>query len=156
MKNGYLVITGRIEKELASIEKVFKRTILIWNKGAIIGDDMYIDATALNLQSLYTGIEKIFCIIAEGIDSYKPNSFSWHKSLIHQMGSEIKDVRPKVISNELVDALNPYLGFRHVVRNVYTYTLDPDQIQLLVNKLEYVINQLKKKLSVFMNFLEKI
>jgi len=72
------------------------------------------------------------------------------------MGSEIKDVRPKVISNELVDALNPYLGFRHVVRNVYTYTLDPDQIQLLVNKLEYVINQLKKELSVFMNFLEKI
>ncbi|KPA17433.1 hypothetical protein MHK_002357 [Candidatus Magnetomorum sp. HK-1] len=156
MKNGYFIIAGRIRRELKSIATVVKRTIRIWKKGAIIGDDMYIDASALNLHSFYSGIEKIFVIIAEGIDLYKPSSASWHKALIQQMGSEIKSVRPPVISDDLINRLDSYRGFRHVVRNVYTYNLDEKHIKIMVDDLEDIMNALTKELSAFADFLEKI
>jgi len=156
MKNEYLIIAARIKRELKNISEVVSRSINIWNKGAIIGDDMYIDATALNLHSFYSGIEKIFVIVAEGVDQSKPSSSSWHKALIQQMGAEIKGIRPQVISDSLINRLDNYRGFRHVVRNVYTYTLDERNIKLLVDELEDIMKALTKELLIFVDFLEKI
>ncbi|WP_416672242.1 ribonuclease toxin HepT-like protein [Egbenema bharatensis] len=44
----------------------------------------------------------------------------------------IPSVRPAVLSFETRDRLDRYRGFRHVVRNVYTFNLDPEQIGLLI------------------------
>jgi hypothetical protein len=38
-----------------------------------------------------------------------------------QMADEVLNVRPAVISEEVRQWLDDYRGFRHIVRNVYTY-----------------------------------
>ena len=49
--------------------------------------------------------------------------------------AEVPGVRPPVLSQETRERLDRYRGFRHVVRNVYTYNLDPEQIGVLVKQL---------------------
>ena len=43
------------------------------------------------------------------------------------MAEEITEVRPAVISGSVRFGLEEYRGFRHIVRNVYTYNFDSDK-----------------------------
>lgn len=70
------------------------------------------------------------------------------------MASEIKLVRPPVISRETRNYLDEYRGFRHVVRNVYSFHLSSTKMAPLVNKLTKIFNQLKKEMEEFLYFLE--
>jgi len=54
------------------------------------------------------------------------------------------------------DKLDRYRGFRHVVRNVYTFNLDPQQIELLVQQLQPTMAEVSQELIVFANWLEQI
>lgn len=44
--------------------------------------------------------------------------------LLTQMAKEIAEVRPAVISYSVQSDLDEYRGFRHIVRNIYTYKFD--------------------------------
>ena len=50
--------------------------------------------------------------------------------------------------------LDEYRGFRHVVRNVYTYHLSPEKIKPLVDNVHEVIANSDKELSAFAKFLQ--
>ena len=51
--------------------------------------------------------------------------------------------------------LEDYLGFRHVVRNVYTHHLNPVKIELLITKIEPVLEKLTIELNAFASFLQE-
>lgn len=93
------------------------------------GDDLYLDGVALNLHSFYSGLERLFELIALNIDGIKPDSETWHRELLKQMSSEVNQVRPAVISNSTFVKLDTYRGFRHVARNVYSINFDPMKVQ---------------------------
>ena len=95
------------------------REVQVWERCKKTGDDFYLDRVALNLHSFYTAIEKIFEMIADTVDQSKPLGENWDQALLQQMASEIKLIRPPVISKITRDELDDYRGFRHVVRNVY-------------------------------------
>jgi hypothetical protein len=124
VREAYLAVAGRIRYELQELAGVVERTSRIWQKTTEADDDYYVDATALNLHSFYAGLERVFEVIADGVDRVKPVGPNWHQELLHQMASEIPGVRPSVLSSEVRDGLDRYRGFRHVVRNVYTFNLD--------------------------------
>ncbi len=128
MKEIYLTIAGRIRQEIQELEKVVSRTKRIWKKAAAATDDFYVDAIALNLHSFYAGLERLFEIIAERIDQTRPAGPSWHQELLRQIVTGIPDVRPPVLTLETRDRLDRYRGFRHIVRNVYTFNMDSEQI----------------------------
>ena len=75
---------------------------------------------------------RIFPIVAERIDQSAPSGARWRQELLLQMAVELPDVRPAVISAELVDELDRYRGFRHVVRNVYAHVLGARRVGELV------------------------
>ena len=52
------------------------------------------------------------------------DSYDRHKRLLNKMTLKIPGLRPAVISKELKEALDEYLRFRHVFRNVYGYLLE--------------------------------
>jgi hypothetical protein len=155
VKEAYLAVAGRIRQELQELEQVVARTEHIWQQAAVSTDDYYVDATALNLHSFYAGLEHIFEIIAEGIDRVKPVGANWHQELLRQIGAEIPSVRPAVLSSEMRSKLDRYRGFRHVVRNVYTFHLDPEQIEVLVRQLPSTAAQVAQELAAFASFLER-
>jgi HepT-like protein len=82
--------------------------------------DLLLDSVALNLQDFYTGIERAFRRIAGTVDEEVPAGPNWHEGLLRQMAQERTNIRPAVISSDTLEALDQYLRFRHVVRNIYT------------------------------------
>jgi uncharacterized protein YutE (UPF0331/DUF86 family) len=156
MKKVYRAIAGRIRTELQELAQVVERTTHIWQQAVASADDYYVDAAALNLHGFYAGIERVLEIIADGIDQVKPSGPYWHQELLRQMAAEIPSVRPPVLSLETRDRLDRYRGFRHVVRNVYTFNFDAEQIEVLVKQLLPTIEQVSRELLGFAEFLEQL
>ncbi len=75
--------------------------------------------------------------------------------LLQRMTEEKRRVRPAVISKDIGKRLNEFRGFRHVVRNVYTYRFDSAKVEKLVGEAPAMFVQLKLELSAFADFLEQ-
>lgn len=157
MKESYLAVAGRIRRELGQIESVVDRAQDIWDDVDLDRPaDHRIDAVALNLHGFYAGLERIFKMIADRIDQTVPEGGSWHQELLEQMNAELKGVRPPALSDEARKKLDRYRGFRHVVRNVYAFEFDPEQIDLLMQRLPGTADLVFKDLRTFADTLDRM
>jgi hypothetical protein len=154
MNKKHLVLAGRLQEELLEIEKIAERTRQGWQRAKKTGDEFYLDSVALNLHGIYTGLERMFELIANSIDQNKPEGKRWHQELLRQMAVEIPMVRPPVISLQTRDALDEYRSFRHVIRNIYTFNLNIANMERLVNNLPQIFAQLKSEVNKFIQFIE--
>lgn len=145
----------RIRQELVELEHVLVRIGEGWRRARRSNDDYYLDSVALNLHGFYSGLERIFTLVAETIDGSVPQGENWHLLLLQQMTRETPRVRPAVISDKVGGRLNEYRGFRHVVRNVYTHRFDPAKVEKLVLEAPALFAQLNLELSAFASFLEQ-
>ncbi len=67
------------------------------------------------------------------------------------MAVVIEFERPAVISEDTTNSLDEYRGFRHVVRNVYSFSLSAIRIEPLVKKLPDLFNTIKNELKDFLS-----
>jgi hypothetical protein len=70
------------------------------------------------------------------------------------MAEEMTEVRPAVISDSVCLGLDEYRGFRHVVRNAYTYKFDSARIEKLIRRAEPLSFRLRAEIEAFADFLE--
>jgi uncharacterized protein YutE (UPF0331/DUF86 family) len=71
------------------------------------------------------------------------------------MSKEVANIRPAIISAELARQLDEYRGFRHVVRNVYSYNnFKPEKIEKLVMNLRPIFDEFKLHINAFNDFLK--
>lgn len=155
MNGVYLAIAGRIRQELTEIQQIVQRIQAIWLLSETSPHSYYLDAVALNLHGFYTGVERIFEFIADSIDQAKPIGTNWHQQLIRQMAAEVPHVRPAVLSGPTCEQLDRYRGFRHVVRNIYTFKFDSRQIIPLIDDLQSMLVAIEQELLLFAQFLER-
>jgi hypothetical protein len=141
---------------MEEIERVVSRAERLMSKAQEHDDEDYLDGVALNLHSFYTGAERIFEEIAREIDGSIPVGPEWHRDLLMQMSAELSGIRPPVIGRELLNCLDDYRGFRHVVRNVYSFTLIPSRLQELVSALRSCYDALFTGLSSLCDFLVQL
>lgn len=156
MRETYLAVAGRISSEVRELNRVVKRTQSIWQEATGDEEDYHVDAAALTLHSFYAGLERVFEVIADGVDRTKPTGANWHQELLHQMASEIPAVRPAVLTSETRDMLDRFRGFRHVVRNIYSFRLDPGQIEVLIGQLPRTWDRTSQELLSFADLLEQL
>lgn len=105
------------------------------------------------LADFYMGVERIFKIIAEELNGGAPKGEDWHKRLLLDMSLNIGERRP-VISRELQGRLLMFLGFRHVVRQVYGFELDEKRLEALSIHFEPVLEQFIREIEDFFKFLQ--
>jgi len=156
MNKAGALLAARIISELKELSVLAKRAEQGLKKAKEKNDDYYLDGVALNLHSIYSGLERIFERIATAIDGSIPSGTNWHRELLNQMAIEVPGIRPAVISSDLKEKLEEYRGFRHVVRNVYTYRLKPEKIEGLVSMLNTVIAKIETDITGFAKFLQSI
>lgn len=158
MIESYLVLAGRIRQELDEIERLVMRAnrALSASRKNPNDSDLYMDSAALNLHDAYSGLERIFKQIAAVVDGSLPIESDWHRQLLQQIGLDLPKVRPPVLSGKSIGRLDEYLRFRHVVRNVYTFSFDPDRVGRLVTELEAFYPALRDELQTFADFLESV
>jgi len=155
---SYIVLAGRIRKEMDDLERLVVRANRAMDSARKNPQDtdLYIDSASLNMHDVYSGFERIFKQIAATVDGNVPSNPEWHRELLEQMGLDLPKVRPPVLTSDSIQQLDEYLRFRHVVRNVYTFSLDPERIGRLVKGLESLIGRIHQELLAFANFLEKV
>lgn len=154
MKKKYLTLAGRIREELAEIQqKVVDRARTGWERYQITGDDFYLDSVAFNLHSFYTGLERIFELIAVNVEQSKPAGENWHQELLRQMAIEIELIRPPVISRETRNSLDDTEASATSFA-MYTFHLSPTRIKPLVDNLPQVFSRAKMEVERFLSFIE--
>lgn len=89
---------------------------------------LFYENLALKLHNFYTGCERIFHLVASELNGTAPTGFDWHKRLLERMGVE-REGRPALLSPDAVRDLREFLSFRHVVRNIYGFELDPERVE---------------------------
>ena len=152
----YLVLAARLREELENLEQVIavaQRSITRAERQPA-DSELYINSAALSLHSFYVGVERMFLAIADEVDQQVPTGPSWHIDLVNQMTYDLPATRPPVLTPETRDMAHEYRSFRHVVRNVYTYNLNPDRVKQLVDDLPSVFAAIETDMHRFFDFLD--
>lgn len=129
MNRRYQELADRTRGELPELAQLAERTLQRWSGGKTTPtqQDVYLESAALNLHSFYSGVERLFELIARHVDRSQPSGETWHRDPLNQMATDIPDARPAVISQDTAVALDEFRRFRHLVRNVYTFNLVPEK-----------------------------
>jgi hypothetical protein len=117
--------------------------------------DLFYENLALKLHNFYTGCEKILQLVAVELNGGLPSGADWHKRLLDRM-SERREGRPAVLTRETTTRLREFLGFRHIVRNLYGFELDPDRVAALVANYPEVWANVQTDVRAFVNWLRAL
>lgn len=117
---------------------------------------IYQESIALKLHNFYTACERIFRRIADDINGGVPSSPDWHRRLLHTMALELSGIRPPVISKKTEKKLSDFLGFRHVVRNIYGFQIESEKLFALLEGFDTAYDSFQNDMKEFTNFLKKI
>ena len=155
MIQRYHVLARRIEQELAELERTQAAIERHWHKaeGAASDQDAYLNSVALNLHAFYSGLERVFELIAIELDGGTLGGDAWHTELLRQMALDVPGTRPAVLGANTAAALDEYRRFRHRIRNIYASNLDPARIRPLLTQLPALWAQLRHDLDSFIEFL---
>ena len=147
-------IAERIRGEVPELERMIKRAQTAWEKACVrsIDQDVYLDSVALNLHGIYSGIEKLFELIAVHLDDSPPTGKTWHRDLLRKMAQEMPGVRPAVIAYDRLPRLDELRRFRHLVRNVYTFNLVPEKVAPIIEGISELWIPLKSELLAFAEY----
>lgn len=153
-----LTLIGEIDAELAQLHQLKNDILEADQKKQRRSEDrkIYEGYQALQLHNFYSGCENIFKRISIALNGGVPQGEDWHKRLLQLMSLEFPDLRPAVISNELCAKLDEYRRFRHVVRNIYTFNLDSDRLQTLIDSFRETDELFVDNLHHFIEFLKSL
>jgi len=158
MNTDFIVLANRIRETVGDLEKTITRVerAIRAAKRDQADIDLYIDSIALNLHDYYTGLERAFRQIGATVDKSTPASESWHRDLLVQMCLDLPPIRPRVLSEQTCAALEDFLRFRHVVRNVYAFQFDGERVNQLAQKARAMHDQIATELRAFADYLEQV
>ena len=158
MTSVFVELAERMKAEMADLESAVTRAMRAWARSddAVVDKDIYLDSVALNLHSFYSGLERLFELIARHIDQVLPSSETWHRDLLALMCHDVAGVRPAVVSEKSERQLDALRRFRHLVRNVYATNLVPEKMASLVDGLRELWPELQAELLAFAQFLEYV
>ena len=113
---------------------------------------VYWENLALKLHNFYTGCERIFNIVACELNGSPVTGYNRHQRLLDRMAREWDGRRP-VISDTTARQLREYLAFRHVVRNIYGFELDPERVERLVARYPVTWQGFQSDVGEFLDWL---
>jgi len=118
--------------------------------------DIIADSIGACLHSAYSGIEKIFKIIAKEVDHHLPDGQRWLRELLELMNSDVPGIRQAVISQETFNYIEELMLFRHAFRNLYVHSIVPKKIIDLCDHLNRVWPRFQSEINQFISFLEAL
>ena len=117
--------------------------------------NIFYESLALKLHNFYTGCERIFQIVASELNGGLPSSYDWHRRLLTRMANKQQE-RPALLTQKTVGSLAEYLGFRHVVRNIYGFELETQRVKYLVQNYYEVWRNFNQDVCEFINWLRNL
>ena len=131
MHDRLTALKSDIEAEVSAIARIYL---------ALPGDDGELSdpregiVTGYYLHNLYNAFESIFRLVAEAFENDVPDPTRWHRLLLERMGREIEGVRPRLLSDGSVQALDELRRFRHLFRHLYQADLKPEGVAVAMTQ----------------------
>ena len=143
------LILGRLRKVRAEVESSFA-------EGKRRNYELsYVIATGYGLHNFYTGLEELFLRIAQTFENEIPKD-QWHLGLLQRMAIEIREIRPAVIDNDLLEKLSEFRGFRHFFRHSYGRSIDSQKIELLMEKFPGTFDSILIQIQSFIEYMNTL
>ena len=115
-----------------------------------------IDSLGYSLHNLYNALENSFAQISLSFEDHVKDRERWHRELLEKMFLDVPPLRPHVLPSSGREVLTDLLGFRHVFRHAYDFTLDEAKLLMLWRQWELEGKQVKEALHDFAVRLVKI
>lgn len=90
---------------------------------------------AYQMHNLYSSFEDLFKEIAVTFENNIDRQSGYHKNLLLRMKIPIPGIRPGILSDKSHSVLGELMGFRHVFRHAYDYSLSTEKLETLRRKV---------------------
>ncbi|MBF0227062.1 MAG: hypothetical protein HQK76_16585 [Desulfobacterales bacterium] len=156
LKTNIQALRGEINKSLSVLVRI-EDYILNFQQQKLKKDSGIDEAMIITqaLTNYYTCLETIFLRISKFFENNLDKE-QWHRSLLEKMTIEIKDIRPKIISESVYQGLLELLKFRHFSRYYFELNYDWDKLRFLLKKFNDINDQVRIDLSEFDHFLRML
>ena len=108
-----------------------------------------LESLSYQLHNLYGAIKELFELVAAAFENQLQGGRGYHIKLLRRMTITVDGVRPRVISDRTLKALDSLRGFRHVFRHADSGGLDPRKIALVVEDAREVREALAAEVQAF-------
>jgi len=150
-RTEWLALQAEIEADLKDLALVIQEIQETFAGLPIPQEPSHKDKAALGafVHSFYNGLENVLKRLAQEVDRSIPTGEGWHRALLRRMSVEVPGVRPAVLRPKTVEALEPYLGFRHFFRHAYTFEIEWEKLKPLVEQAREVFERARQDIEVF-------
>jgi hypothetical protein len=153
MSSRLQILKSDIQTEMMAIEHIFAAlpsddTRLTEAKEAIV--------TGYHLHNLYNAFESIFQLVAEAFENHIPDTSRWHTLLLDRMGRDIEGIRPRLLSEAAIEALDELRRFRHLFRHLYRYNLETEGVRKALKQAQRLQAVYRGDLGQFIDFLDHL
>jgi len=152
-----LALQSIVADQLTSLGRIVIETEEDYSKLEALPTRLEMRGMATYVHDFYQATESIFERIAVFLDGGLPRGGDWHVELLMQMYQEKPDIRPAVLSDELLYMrLNDYRKFRHVFRMAYRTELEWEKLEPKIVNMASTLEMLRAQLDQFFTELVRI
>jgi len=149
MKREYERLKTDVLDEIEAIQEVLKDLSSLKNNLDLDKiDNTQKAAIGTFLMNFYVGVENIVKRISKEYYQTMPKGNSWHKELLNLSYAPPQGKDP-IFSQNIVNRLNPYRGFRHLFVSGYGFKLRLELMTSLINNIEFLWTDIKKAIEEF-------
>ena len=127
-QGGAATLAAVIERDLLAI------TTIEQHAAELTGGAMqraHLDSLGFALHNIYNALENSFTQISLSFENHVRDRERWHRELLDKMFLDLPPLRPAVLMNESRPLMGNLLGFRHLFRHAYEFTLDEGKTSAL-------------------------
>ncbi|MEW5958066.1 MAG: hypothetical protein AB1801_10105 [Chloroflexota bacterium] len=154
MDEKILILVNSIRRDLETIDAIYE-ALEQHPLTPATGQDTLI-VIGYHLHNLYNGFENIFQNIAAVFENSVDEVGRWHAQLLERMRLEVMPLRPAVIDDPAYEALDELRRFRHMFRHAYSVKLEPQRLQLVMDKALALKAIYPDQVGQFIDFLERL
>lgn len=147
----YAILLSYYDKQLEIVNKLY---LEIESADLNIYEVRYM--FALKTQQLYTALEDLFKQIAKAFENHIKSLENYHKELLQRMNTDIPKIRPAVLSKKSFLFLDKVRSFRHFIRHAYDCELDPQELQIIQDKMKFEFTLVEQDFSQFRSFVQEL
>ena len=149
MKNKHSRLKEDVLREKNLInETLTKLDKIISVRDADLQEDMKRPAIGTYLMNFYNGVENIIKRISREYYGRMPKGESWHQELLMQSCNPPEGKVP-ILTEEIVDRLHKYRGFRHIFVSGYGFKLSLERMTKLIDDVTPLWTDIKKAIDEF-------
>lgn len=150
---GAVSLAAVIRKDLASIATIEQHAASLpvsrLNRSEL-------DSLGFALHNLYNALENSFTQISLTFENHVRDQSRWHRELMDKMFLDLGQLRPAVLTGASRGLLTDLLGFRHLFRHAYDFSLDEPRTVALWQRWQADSPALRVALTRFAEALDVI